>query len=63
MAAYPTLVYNQKCMLWKNFHTLQNSDSPFLQPRKKGLGFFGDLFLIELTTMSSKFSKAALGFL
>ena len=24
-------------MLWKNFHTLSNSDPPILQPRKKGL--------------------------
>ena len=24
-------------MLWKNFHTLPNSDPPILQPRKKGL--------------------------
>ena len=31
------MLCNKNCMLWKNFHTLSNSDPPSLQPRKKGL--------------------------
>ena len=31
------MLCNKNCMLWKNFHTLPNSDPPILQPRKKGL--------------------------